>query len=135
MEEITKYYQRQNPEIDVINLRLASISPNDHLPPPARVRPLAQWSLGSLTVMALSDAIRAFPMAVEAPLKPGVRIMNAAGPEAWAADPVVDILRNWYGDEVDLSYFELPGNEYAAVYDVSRIRAELGFVADVLPQR
>lgn len=135
MEEFTRYYQRQNPEIDVINLRLASISADEHLPEPARVRPLAPWSLGSLTVMALSDALRAFTMAVEAPVKPGVRIMNAAGPEAWAADPVADILRNWYGDAVDLAHFEQPGHEYAAVYDVSRIAAELGFMARVLPRR
>jgi nucleoside-diphosphate-sugar epimerase len=135
MEEFTRYYQRQNPEIDVINLRLASVAPDDNLPALARVGPLAPWSLGSLTRLALSDALRVFTMAVEAPVRPGVRIMNASGPEAWAADPVADILRNWYGDDVDLSYFEQPGHEHAAVYDVSRIAAELGFVAQVLPQR
>jgi nucleoside-diphosphate-sugar epimerase len=135
MEEFTRYYQRQNTEIDVINLRLASIGADDQLPEPVRVRPIAEWSLGSVTVMALSDAIRAFTMAVEAPVKPGVRIMNATGPQAWVADPVADILRNWYGDEVDLSHFEQPGHEYAAVYEVSRIEAELGFVASILPDR
>jgi len=135
MEEMTKYCQRQNPEIEVLNFRLASIGADDRLPAPGRVRPLSQWAMGSLTIMALSDALRAFTIAVEAPVKPGVRIMNAAGPEAWVADPVADILRHWYADEVDVSHFEQPGHEYDAVYDVSRIRAELGFVAQVMPQR
>ena len=74
-------------------------------------------------------------MAAEAPLKPAVRIMNAAGPRSWVAAPVVDVLRNWWGDDVDLSHFEAPGHEYDAVYDVSRIEQELGFVAERVAER
>ena len=85
--------------------------------------------------MALSDAVRAFVLAAEAPYKPGARIMNATGPLAWVAEPVAPILRNWWGDGVDVSCFEQPGHEYDAVYDVSAIQAELGFVAARLPQR
>ena len=133
MEEICKYYQRQNEHVDVINLRLASIATDDNLPPPRRVGPLRQWSLGGITVMALSDAVRAFAAAIESPYKPGVRIMNATGPKAWVADPVADILRNWWGDDVDVSHFEQAGHEYDAVYDVHAIREELGFVAQRLP--
>jgi len=133
MEEITKYYQRQNGELDVINLRLSSVSPDDRMPSPVQVCPLGEWSLGGITLMALSDALRAFTLAAEAPYQPGVRIMNAAAPQAWVADPVADILRNWWGDGVDLSYFEQPGHEVDSVYDVSRIEKELGFVAERLP--
>ena len=61
------------------------------------------------------------------------RIMNATGPRAWVADPVADILRNWWGDDVDLSFFEQAGHAYDSVYDVRRIRQELGFVAQRLP--
>ena len=133
MEEITRYYQRQNEELDVINLRLSSVSPDDRMPSPVQVCPLGEWSLGGITLMALSDALRAFTLAAEAPYQPGVRIMNAAAPQAWVADPVADILRNWWGDGVDLSYFEQPGHEVDSVYDVSRIEKELGFVAERLP--
>ena len=135
MEEITKYYQRQNPEIDVINLRLSSVSPDERMPELRGVCPPRQWSLGGITQMARSDAVRAFTLAAEADYKPGVRIMNAASPKSWVADPVAEILRNWWGDDVDLSYFEQPGHEYDSVYDVSQIRRELGFVAKRLPQR
>jgi UDP-glucose 4-epimerase len=133
MEEITKYYQRQNEELDVINLRLSSVSPDDRMPSPVQMCPLGEWSLGGITLMALSDALRAFTLAAEAPYQPGVRIMNAAAPQAWVADPVADILRNWWGDGVDLSYFEQPGHEVDSVYAVSRIEKELGFVAERLP--
>jgi nucleoside-diphosphate-sugar epimerase len=133
MEQIIQYYWRQNAQIDAIALRLASIGDDERMPPPLRVSPLGQWALGRITQMARSDVVRAFTMAVEAPLAPGVRIMNAAGPRAWVADPVADVLANWWGDDVDLSYFRQPGHEYDAVYDVSRIERELGFVAERLP--
>ena len=133
MEEITRYYQRQNEDIDVINLRLSSVRPDDNMPELKRVGPLREWCLGGITVMALSDAVRAFTLAAESPYRPGVRTMNATGPKAWVADPVADILRNWWGDDVDVSYLEQPGHEGDSVYDVTRIREEIGFVAERLP--
>jgi len=133
MEQIIQYYWRQNEQIDAIALRLATVVADDDMPALMRVSPPRPWGLGGLTKMVRSDAVRAFTMAVEAPRAPGVRIMNAAGPVAWVADPVADILANWWGDEVDLSYFRQPGHEYDAVYDVRRIERELGFVAERLP--
>ena len=133
MEQIIKYYWRQNEQIDAIALRLATVVADENIPSLLRVSPPRPWSLGRITQMARSDAIRAFTMAVEAPQAPGVRIMNAAGPRAWVADPVADILANWWGEEVDLSCFRQPGHEYDAVYDVRRIERELGFVAERLP--
>ena len=118
MEEITRYYQRQVGDIDVINLRLSSVRPDDGMPELKRIGPLGQWSLGGITLMALSDAVRAFTLAAEAPHRPGVRTMNAAAPRAWVADPVADILRGWWGDEVDVSHFDGPGHEYDSVFDV-----------------
>ena len=35
--------------------------------------------------------------------------MNATGPKAWVANPVADILKNWWADDVDVSHFEQPG--------------------------
>jgi UDP-glucose 4-epimerase len=133
MEEVAKYYQRQDEALDVIALRLASIVDDAALPPPRAVGPLGQWALGGITLMARSDAVRAFTLAIEAPYKPWMRILNATPPRAWVADPVADILRNWWGDEVDVSHFEQPGHAFDAVYRVDRIREELGFVAQVLP--
>jgi UDP-glucose 4-epimerase len=133
MEEMTKYYQRQNADLDVINLRLASIGADSQMPPPVRVMPLPEWALGHITVMALSDAVRAFTLAAESPFKSGVRILNATGPKAWVADPVADILTAWWGKDVDVSPYRRKGHEYDSVYDVRRIEQELGFVAQRLP--
>ncbi len=115
-------------------LRLSSVAPDDRMPPPRKAGPLGPWALGSITVMALSDAVRAFSLAAEAPYQPGVRIMNAAGPKAWVADPVADVLRAWWGEDVDVSHFEQPEHQYDSVFDVRQIEEALGFVAEHLPE-
>ena len=129
MEEISKYHWRQNPEIDVVNLRLSSVTTRDALQPEG-VCPLQEWTLANITRMVLSDAVRAFSLAALAPIEPGVRILNTAAERVWATDPTAEILENWWGHGVDLSYFRKPGNESHGAYDVRRIRAELDFVAD-----
>ena len=130
MEEISKYYWRQNREIDVINIRLCSITPGD-VPrqKPTGIRPILEWTLGHVTCMFLSDAVRAFSLAALAPVKPGVRILNTAAERIWATVPTAEVLGNWWGTDVDLSYFRKPGNEYRGVYSVDRIREELDFTA------
>lgn len=130
MEEITRYYQRQNDALDVTCLRLSSVQPDDKPSQPGGVRPLGQWALGGITVMLLADAVRAFTLAAEAPYKPGLRILNTTASKIWASAPTAEILRNWWGNEVDVSYFEQPGHEYASVYDVRAIEQELGFTAE-----
>ncbi len=133
MEEVTAYYQRQVEKIDVINLRLSSVCLDKRMPQRMKAGPLGEWALGGLTVMARSDAVRAFSAAAEALPRTGVRTMNAAGPKAWAADPVAEILRGWWGEEVDLSYFEREDRRQESVFDVGLIERELGFVAAILP--
>lgn len=133
MEEVSHFCQRQNPEIDVINLRLSSVCPDEARPKTGGVRPLTEWAAGSLTVMTLRDAVRAFTLAAESPHRPGVRTLNAAGPKAWASVPVAEILHHWW-PEIDVSYFQQPGREQDSIYAVSRIQAELGFVAEDLPE-
>ena len=135
MEEVSKYYQRQNESIDVINLRLSSVGRDDKMPDLKKPAPLTAWALGGISYMVRSDAIRVFATAAEATYKPGVRTLNATAPRAWAAVPVAELLENWWGSEVDLSHFKQPGHEYDAVYDVSRIASELSFVAEKTESR
>ena len=49
MEEVTKYYYRQNEKIDVINRRLLSVAQDQEIPPLRGVGPLREWSLGGKT--------------------------------------------------------------------------------------
>ena len=43
MEEVTRYYHRQNDDIDVINLRLSSVANDDRMPPLREAAPLRPW--------------------------------------------------------------------------------------------
>lgn len=131
MEEVTRYYVRQNPAIDVINLRLAAIVADEAKPAPIQPGPLGPWGLARMSVMPRSEAVRAFTLAVEAPLKPGVRTLNAVGPRAWVTAPVADVLRAAWGDGVDLSHYADPAHAYDAVFDVRAVARELGFTAAV----
>lgn len=132
MEEVARYLGRQRPDLDLVNIRLAAILPEDVEPVPVSVaEPLGDWALARLSYMYLSDAVACFAQALEAPLKPGVRIMNAVAATACTLDPVPDVLRAWFGpdaDRLDFAHYEQPGQERDAVYSIRRIREEIGFV-------
>ena len=133
MEEVLRYLCRQNEGLDIIAVRLASILPDDAVPRPRKAGPITPWAIGSLSVMYASDAVRCFTVAAGAPFQPGLRIMNAVGAQACAGDTVPEILRAWYGsdaDRIDLSHYERPGHERDPLYDISRIRQEIGFVPE-----
>lgn len=127
METITEYYVRQNEEIDVINLRLSSVCSDGAKP--SGIRDHDEWCLGGITVMLLSDAVKLFTLAVEAEYQPGIRTMNACCSKIWATVPTAQLLRHWWGDDVDVSHYEQSGREYDSVYDVSTLTTELGFQA------
>ncbi|MAF12139.1 hypothetical protein CMK11_16970 [Candidatus Poribacteria bacterium] len=138
MEEVTRYVARQEDDVDIINIRLASVIPEDRTPSPVQPGPVGQWSIGAPSLLYLSDAARCFRMAAESAHKPGVRIMNAVGAQACVAAPVPDILRAWYGadaDALDMSHYERPGHERDPLYSIDRVREEIGFTParSVLP--
>jgi nucleoside-diphosphate-sugar epimerase len=133
MEEVLRYLSRQDEGLDLIAVRLATLLPDDAVPKPRKAGPITPWAIGSLSVMYAGDAVRCFLMAAESPFKPGLRILNAVGAQACAADTVPEILRAWYGedaDRIDLSHYERPGHERDPLYDISRIREEIGFAPE-----
>ncbi len=94
MEEVTKYYSRQSPDIDVINLRLAAILPDDSEHCVCEVTPGEPypWAIGSISMMFLSDTVRLLTLAAQSAHKPGVRIMNAVAPKIASSLSVPEIL-------------------------------------------
>ena len=132
MEEVTRYLSRQNASLDFINLRLASIAPDDRQLAPAEPGPIPLWAMGRISVMFLGDTVRCLIAAVD------------STKQAWGAHPQCGrrsilhggpLSRNccasWYGsdaDRLDFSHYEQPGRERDPVYDISGIREELGFV-------
>lgn len=126
MEEITRYISRQKPELDIINVRLSSTQPGDK---PPGLRDRGPWCLGGPTYMIVDDAVKLFSLAAESPVRPGLRIVNGVPSRIWSTVRTAEQLRHWYGDQVDLSYFEQPGNEYACLFDSTKAREEFGFEA------
>ncbi|MFA9480338.1 NAD-dependent epimerase/dehydratase family protein [Phycisphaerales bacterium AB-hyl4] len=136
MEELARYYHRQNPLLDITNLRLAAIHSDDAPPPWNHGDTPGEWALAGLTRMNLSDAVAAIRAALDISKpgqQPGFRVLNAAAPHAWADRPTAEILRAWYGPEVDLTWFEQPGHERRGAFDVRSIENELGFTATHTP--
>ena len=130
MEEVTRYLYLQNPKIDVINLRMSSVYPDGN--PPAKIKPCAiyPWATGSITLLSRSEAVKAFTLAVESQLKPGVRILNAVSKSAWVENSTADVMRKWWGEDVDLSHFDKPGQSRASLYCSKAIEKELGFIVE-----
>ncbi len=127
MEEMSRYISRQKPELDILNIRLSTAGTNTE--PPKGIRSHGPWCLGGPTYMVVDDAVRLFAMAVEAPLRAGCRILNGVADRWWSSVPTAEQLRHWWGDKVDVSFYEKPGNEYANAFDSNRIKEELGFEA------
>ena len=127
MEQITHFYSRQNDQIDVINLRLCSVAKEGSAP--SGMRDIKPWALRGITAMLLSDAVALFTKAAESPYKPGVRTMNASCSRAWTTVPTADLLKHWWGNDVDLSYFLQEGKQYDSVYNINQLEKELGFSA------
>jgi len=127
MEEVTRYLSRQNPAIDIINLRLAAIYPDEQ--PPAKIAQakLGPWAAATITQMSRSEATGAFVSAVESACKPGLRILNATSKQAWSEGPTVELLRSWWGDDVDLSAMEASQDQRPSIFDTSSIARELNF--------
>lgn len=131
MEEVTRYLQRQMPALDVINLRLAAIYPDDAPPAKTQPGPATEWASAQITLLPRSEAVRALTLAVESQQKPGVRILNTVNQQSWVAAPVADVLRTWWGDDVDLTYYENnSATRTASLYTSKAIEDELGFVSN-----
>ena len=121
---------RQDESLDVINLRLASICPDDAFPGRYEAGPPEPWTFGRFTVLSLSETVRAIGLAVDAPRKPGVRTINIAGTRIWSVSPLPVIMQSWYGDaaaSLDLSPWQCDGHEFDSAYDLRHARDELGF--------
>jgi UDP-glucose 4-epimerase len=131
VEQLIHYFHRKHPDTDFINYRLGAVV-DDELwnPKPITVNTPLQIPFTNLSRVFVSDVLDALVTALEAPQQSGVRTYNVVGADASCDEPVAELLAHKLGgDEVQelISYYRIPGNEYAAIFDMSRIKAELGF--------
>ncbi len=130
MEEVTRYLHRQNPEIDVVNLRLAAVYPDETPPPKIRPGKISEWALAQLTQLSRSQALEAFTRAVEAPRRPGVRILNAVSRQSWCEGPLAAILESWWGKDYSMGDFSSEAEiGQPAIFESEAIEREIDFIA------
>ena len=133
MEELGRYISRQEPDVDMIVIRLCGVMADDAARKHQTAQPPLTWSLAAISPMYLSDALRCFTLAAASPQKPGYRLMNTAGPQACVVGGMAEIMRAKYAghaEGLDLSHYERPGHERDPVFDTRLIEAELGFVPE-----
>lgn len=133
MEDLTRYFSRLIPESDFINLRFAAVDASDTLPPLYSVDAPPRLPFVQLAHVGMADVLRALGLAIDAPLEPGVRVFNVIGPDANSREPVPTMLRaalGARGEHVDVSWYEQPEHEYAALYTSDTLKAALGFSAE-----
>lgn len=132
MEEMTRYFQRANPDTEFINLRFGAVADDATWEPPHySVDTKTPYPFVMMARVLLSDIVRAVIAAVESKPRLGVHVYNVVGPDAPCDDPVPGVLRASCGDllkNLDLSWFEQTGHEFDALYMMDKIKQELGFV-------
>ncbi len=125
MEQVAAYFARRYADLDVLCLRLSSVS--GELPPPRTPGEHGRYALASVTVMALEDAVAAFRAALDAPPRSGYRVRNAVPAHVWSATPTAEILRRWYGDALDVSAYLRPGHAHDGCFAHEPLLQETGF--------
>ncbi|MEK7415289.1 MAG: NAD(P)-dependent oxidoreductase [Planctomycetota bacterium] len=133
MEDLTKYLARANQRLDFINLRLGAVVPGDSWDPSpldANKGPM-NIPFAFLSHVQVGDVVEAIRLCVQAPLNPGVRCFNVAGPTASCDDPIPAVLRSVLGEkakQLDMSHYDQPGHAFDPIFSTAAIRQALGFV-------
>jgi nucleoside-diphosphate-sugar epimerase len=127
VEELTHYFQRQHEDTDFINLRFGAVANEDWVPPLIEMDKKMSVPFIVLGHVYASDVVEGIVRVVEAPMKSGVRNFNLVGPDISSQIPAREILSSILGDQYDLDYYQLPGNEYKPLYDMSQFITEFGY--------
>ena len=130
MEEMTRLVSRQNPSLDLINLRISGIIPDDSPP----VAPPSLENAGSVVAfcrMYMGDMLRCLQLAIENHHKPGVRVLNAVDQYAVVPDgvTVASVLRGWWGADAVEAIPGLAAMGDGSVFDTRLAHKEIGFLA------
>jgi UDP-glucose 4-epimerase len=132
MEEVARYYQRQNAHIAVTCLRFGVICPDEAKEPsfvPSSSPPA--WTYAHFSKVLRKDAVRAINLAIDKTPDGVFRVMNIVARQSALSVPVSDLIACWSpGAHLDLSAYASPGHERDAVFSTELARGELGFVAD-----
>jgi len=128
VEELTRYFQRKHDDADFINLRFGAVAGEDWQPPVIEQGVKLSVPFIVLGHIFASDVVEGIARVLDAPLKPGVRNFNLAGPDITGNIPAGELLRSILGDGYNLEYYDFPGNEYKPLYAMEPFEAEFGYM-------
>jgi len=130
VEELTRYFCRQTPDAEFVNLRFGSVMPDEWTPPVIDKDAKLSIPYVLLARVYASDVVEGIVRVLEAERKPRSLTCNLVGPDYGGSAPAIEHLRALLGDRAaayDLSAYETPEGTYAPLYDMERMRLEFGF--------
>lgn len=134
VEETGKYFQKLEPSIDVTLFRIGVVLAEQAIPAD-REKIESMWRpFCTLGCISIHDVLQAFTLAAGLEVQPSLEIMNLVSDTAYSTIPTKDALKLALGDRVealDLSYYEIPGNEYAGIYQTAKVERALDFKAQI----
>ena len=134
VEEIGKYHQKLEPTLDVTLFRIGVVLSEQAIPAD-REKIQSMWRpFCTLGCISIHDVLHAFTIAAGQETRPSLEITNLVSDTAYSTIPTKDALRLALGDRVeslDLSYYEIPGNEYAGIYQTAKVERALDFKAQI----
>lgn len=130
MEQTIDFFGRADHSLEFTVFRIGSVKGDDA--PPATMEEIAQTSLPfmALGTIAAQDVVDAFALAATTRLGPGVRLLNLVAATSAAPISTADALRKLIDGgtgNLDLSYYEVLGNERATIYSIEGIEQTYGF--------
>jgi nucleoside-diphosphate-sugar epimerase len=127
VEDVTRYFHRQHTDTDFINLRFGAVAHEDWVPPLVEMDTKMSVPFVVMGHIYASDVVEGIVRVVEAPLKLGVKNFNLVGPDISSQIPAREILSSILGDQYDLDYYQIPGNQYKPLYDMEPFITEFGY--------
>jgi len=130
IEETSKYFQKLEPSIDVTLFRIGVVLSEQAIPAD-REKIEKMWRpFCTLGCISIHDVLVAFNISVGQKTNPGLEIMNLVSDTVYSTIPTKEALKLALGDRVeslDLSYYEIPGNEFAGIYQTAKVEKTLDF--------
>jgi len=136
MEDVVFYFARQRPDLDLTIFRIGAVQPDDADTVEASWLESVTAPFVSLGGIVSTDVIEALARAATHGAGRGVHRMNLVAAQARAPIPTSEAVRRVLGegaDRLDLSYYDLPGNERAGVYATDELEQTYGFAASIDP--
>ncbi|WP_274650780.1 NAD-dependent epimerase/dehydratase family protein [Paenibacillus humicola] len=131
VEELTRYFHRNHPGTEFVNLRLGSVVEDERWTPP-RIEAVERLTLPFVLLARVyaSDVVEGIARIVEAPVKDRVVTCNFVGPDISSNVPAAQVIKSYLGKKAaafNLEIYRSREGEFKPLYDIGRLKEEFGF--------